>query len=213
MRLILNDENQGFPKANNQGLAVATGSHLVLLNNDTVVPPGWLTRLVGHLADPQVGLVGPVTNFAGNEARVEVAYRTWGEMEQFARDRATRWDGQCADIHMLAMFCLAMRRETFDRLGPLDEQFGIGMFEDDDYARRAREAGLRVVCAADTFVHHIGQASFKALIQQGEYDDLFARNRRSYERKWSVTWTPHRNAALQFEPHDLPRRAPDLATT
>ena len=211
VRVILNDENQGFPKANNQGLAVATGSYLVLLNNDTVVPPGWLSRLVAHLADLDVGLVGPVTNFVGNEAKVEVAYRTWGEMELFARDRARRWDGQCADIHMLAMFCLAMRRDTFERLGPLDEQFGIGMFEDDDYARRAREAGLRVVCAADTFVHHIGQATFKTLIQQGEYDELFARNRRSYEQKWRVTWTPHKHAALRFERHELPRRAPDLS--
>lgn len=213
VRIILNDENHGFPRANNQGLAVATGSHLVLLNNDTVVPPGWLTRLVAHLGDPDVGLVGPVTNFVGNEAKVEVAYRTWGEMEQFARDRAKRWDGQCADIHMLAMFCLAMRRDTFERLGPLDEQFGVGMFEDDDYARRAREAWLRVVCAADTFIHHIGQASFKTLIQQGEYDELFARNRRSYEQKWGVTWTPHKHAALRFQAHDLPRRALDVSAT
>lgn len=204
VRIILNDENHGFPKANNQGLAISTGDHLVLLNNDTVVPPGWLARLVNHLADPEVGLVGPVTNFVGNEAKVEVAYRSWAEMEQFARDRARRWDGQCADIHMLAMFCLAMRRDTFEKLGPLDEQFGIGMFEDDDYARRAREAGLRVVCAADAFVHHIGQATFKTLIQQGDYDELFARNRRSYERKWSVSWAPHRHAALHFERHVVP---------
>jgi len=199
VRIILNAENHGFPRANNQGLALASGDDIVLLNNDTIVPSGWLTRLLAHLTDSTVGLVGPVTNFVGNEAKVDVAYRNWAEMEHFAQDRAKRFDRQIADIHMLAMFCLAMRRDTFEHLGPLDEQFGVGMFEDDDYARRARAAGYRVVCAADAFVHHVGQAAFKVLIQQGEYDALFERNKRAYETKWGVTWVAHRHAPLGFQ--------------
>ena len=59
MRVILNDHNAGFGPANNQGLAAATGDILVLLNNDTIVPRGWLTRLARHLEDPRVGLIGP----------------------------------------------------------------------------------------------------------------------------------------------------------
>ena len=119
-----------------------------------------------------------------------------------------RSDGQCADIHMLAMYCVAMRRDTFERIGPLDEQFGIGMFEDDDYATRMRAAGYRVVCAGDAFVHHVGQAAFKSLIQQGRYNDLFAANRAAYERKWRVTWVPHRHMPLTFAPHAGAGRTP-----
>jgi hypothetical protein len=89
------------------------------------------------------------------------------------------------------MFCLAMRREVFDRVGPLDEQFGVGMFEDDDYAMRARAAGYRVVCAEDAFVHHFGKASFGELAARGEYGALFHANRRRFEAKWGVTWQPH----------------------
>ncbi len=200
VRVILNTENHGFARATNQGLAQSVGRHLVLLNNDTVVPPGWLHRLLQHLRDPDVGLVGPVTNFVGNEAKVEALYRTWGEMEECAADRARRFDGLIADIPMLARFCVAMRRTTHEVVGPLDERFGIGMFEDDDYAERVRAAGLRVVCAADAFVHHVGQAAFRQLIAAGEYDALFAANRRAYETKWNTQWKRHQHAALNFLP-------------
>ncbi len=199
--IILNDENAGFARANNQALARATGDYLVLLNNDTVVPPGWLSRLLRPLADPAIGLVGPMTNFVGNEAKLEVAYATWREMEAFAHEHTWRHHDEIADIHMLAMFCLAMRREVFARIGPLDEQFGIGMFEDDDYSLRVRAAGLRVVCAAGVFVHHFGQAAFGKLIESGAYNPLFDRNRALYEKKWGVAWAPHRNAKLDFKPH------------
>ena len=200
VKIVLNAENRGFPRAVNQGISASSGERLVILNNDTIVSPGWLSRLLRHLDNPEIGLVGPVTNFAGNEAKIAAEYRTLGEMEMFAEEWMRTSDGQVADIHMLAMFCLAMRRETYDRLGPLDEQFGIGMFEDDDYCMRAKSAGLRVVCAADVFVHHFGQAAFKKLIDNGEYEKIFTENRRRYETKWNVTWIAHQNRPLRFEP-------------
>lgn len=199
LRIILNAANHGFARANNQGIAVSAGEHFILLNNDTVVPPGWLSRLLKHLDDPQVGMVGPVTNFVGNEAKIEVTYETWSEMEKFAATWAREHDGKVADIRMLAMFCLAMRRETYEMIGPLDEQFGMGMFEDDDYTERVKAAGLRVVCAADVFVHHFGQAAFKKLIERGEYAELFDENRRRFEAKWNTKWIPHKNGSLKFE--------------
>jgi GT2 family glycosyltransferase len=197
--VILNSENRGFACANNQGLAVSSGQRLVLLNNDTVVPRGWLGRLLRHLDNPEIGLVGPVTNFTGNEAKVEVDYRTVSEMEAFADALMRANEGRVADIHMLAMFCVAFRRDTYDQVGLLDEQFGIGMFEDDDYSLRVKKCGLRVVCAADVFVHHVGQATFKELIRNGSYNDLFSENRRRFESKWNVKWIPHKNAPLNFE--------------
>ena len=101
---------------------------------------------------------------------------------------------------MLAMFCVAMRREVFERVGLLDEQFGLGMFEDDDYAHRIKMGGFRLVCAADSFVHHFGEASFKKLKANGKYDELFAENRRRYEQKWNTEWVPHQYARPGFEP-------------
>jgi len=119
-------------------------------------------------------------------------------MEQFAAEHTWANDGRVADIAMLAMFCMAMRRDTFEKLGPLDEQFGIGLFEDDDYSQRAKQAGYRVVCAGDVFVHHFGQMAFKDLEATGEYARLFAENQRRYEQKWNLTWEKHHHAELAF---------------
>src|SRR5262249_33852397 len=69
VRVLFNEYNRGFAAANNQGLSLASGDMLVLLNNDTVVPPGWLKPLVRQLQAPDVGLVGPVTNRCGNAAQ------------------------------------------------------------------------------------------------------------------------------------------------
>lgn len=190
VKIILNDENKGFPAASNQGLKIAMGEYLILLNNDTVLPKGWLTSLLKHLQDPEVGLVGPVTNFVGNEARVDVPYLTLEQMEYFAAEYTHRHEGEVFDIHMLAMYCITVRRDTFDEIGPLDERFGVGMFEDDDYSYRVRAKGYRVICAQDTFVHHFGQAAFKQLLASGEYQQLWDANRAYFESKWGQ-WTPH----------------------
>ncbi|MEK7832269.1 MAG: glycosyltransferase, partial [Acidobacteriota bacterium] len=203
VKVILNDVNYGFAKANNQGIELSSGDYIVLLNNDAIVPPGWLSRLLRHLEDPQVGMVGPVTNFVGNEAKIEVPYNSWQQMESFTHQQTWQNDLLVSDIHMLAMFCVAMRREVFRQIGPLDERFGIGMFEDDDYSVRLRKAGYRILCAADVFVHHFGQAAFGKLIRSGDYDRIFEENQRLYEAKWQIAWQPHQNVPLKLETHKL----------
>jgi GT2 family glycosyltransferase len=192
VRFEINHSNRGFAAATNQGLALARGEILILLNNDTIVPRGCLEGLGRWLEDAQVGMVGPVTNRTCNEAQIDAPYRTFGEMQNFARKYTQNNTEQAAEIPMLAMFCMAMRRDVFQRVGPLDEQFQIGMFEDDDYAQRVRRAGYKILCAEDVFVHHFGQAAFGELCIHGEYDRVFESNRRRFEAKWNVEWQPHR---------------------
>ena len=190
VQVQLNQRNAGFAAANNQALRVATGAYLVLLNNDTVVPRGWLPRMLRHLDDPQVGLTVAVTNFSGNESRIAVPYESMDEMHPFADAYMRQHEGQRFDIRVAAMYCVGMRRDVYERLGPLDEEFGLGMFEDDDYSHRARLAGLRVICAEDVFVHHVGQASFARLAPE-TYDALWKKNQAHFEQKWGQSWEPH----------------------
>jgi len=199
VRPMFNSDNRGFAAANNQGLALAVGDVFVLLNNDTLVPRGWLPRLVKHLENAEIGLVGPVTNRAGNEAEIETSYRTWGEFTRFAENHLRSHAGSRFDLPVLTMFCLAMRREVYERAGALDERFQVGMFEDDDYAMRARSAGWRIVCGEDVFVHHFGQASLGQLAASAEYGTLFHANRSRWEQKWGLAWKPHqRRSSPQY---------------
>lgn len=188
IRVILNSKNTGFAKANNQGLEISEGKYLVLLNNDTIVPGGWFEKFLPYLCDSTVGMVGPATNGAYNEARVEVNYSTWAEMEAFAQVFSSEHKNKTAELDMLAMFCVAFRRTIYNEIGELDERFGIGMFEDDDYCYRIRQHEYKVICAYDTFVHHFGQASFGKLAQDGTYMKLFEENKKKFEEKWGSEW-------------------------
>jgi GT2 family glycosyltransferase len=115
-RLILNAANRGFAAGNNQGLAAARGDYLVMLNNDTEVTQGWLPTLMNHLRrSPGLGIVGPVTDNIGNEARITLRYRN-------RRVDQAGWKIACAEDvfvrhHLSATFGKlgAGRRELLER--------------------------------------------------------------------------------------------------
>jgi GT2 family glycosyltransferase len=192
VKVILNDHNAGFGPGNNQGLAAATGEILVLLNNDTVVPRGWLTRLARHLDDAAIGLIGPATNRSCNEAQIDIPYQTYGEFQAVARSQSERHEGERIPIRMPMMFCVAFRRETYQRLGPLDERYEVGMFEDEDYALRARAAGLQLAWTPEVYVHHAYHASIGKLLPTGDYMRLVKLNQGRFEEKWGICWERHR---------------------
>mgnify|MGYP002714353810 CR=1 FL=1 len=85
--LVENGENLGFARGNNRGIEAATGEFVLLLNNDTFLAPGALLAMVRHLQrNPELGIVGPMTNNIGNEARIEIAYADMDQMARAARD-------------------------------------------------------------------------------------------------------------------------------
>ena len=99
VRLIHLASNLGFAAATNIGAARAGGEFLVMLNIDTVVTSGWLGRLVRHAEqDPNIGAVIAVTNSAGNEARINIPYRTPAELQDFAVSLAQQKEGQSLEI-------------------------------------------------------------------------------------------------------------------
>ena len=159
LRCILNGSNRGFAGGNNDGLKIASGALLVLLNSDCIVTRNWIEGLGAPLSqDPLVGLVGPVSNSVGNEQKIFTSGLTPDEILDEGLIWVSNSRGARFETEMLSFFCVALRRDVLDRVGMLDEAFGLGFYEDDDYCIRARHAGYRLVCAEDVFVYHRGGA-------------------------------------------------------
>lgn len=183
--LVMSAESRGRVATWNQGLAIARGHVAVLMGEDCIVPPGWLRGLTARLDDRTIGLVGPVTNRASNEAQVFATYGTFGEFVEFAERREP---SAPFDIRTLNGFCVALRREVYEHVGALDERLEINVFQEEDYAIRVRNMGYRVVCAPDVFVHNSGRSAIGHLTHAGLHGDQFQNVRRSFEEKWAVGW-------------------------
>lgn len=188
--VILNADNKGFAEGNNVGLAAASGDYMVILNNDTVVTAGWVKGLLRHLQDNKdIGIIGPITNNIGNEAKVSTRYDKIEDMHAESVELTRARMGVWFEINTLAFFCVMFPRSTYEQVGGLCEEYGLGFFEDDDYCRRVQRSGMRAACAEDVFVHHHLSASFNKLGAEKK-QALFEKNKAIYESKWGP-WVPH----------------------
>jgi GT2 family glycosyltransferase/acetyltransferase-like isoleucine patch superfamily enzyme/2-polyprenyl-3-methyl-5-hydroxy-6-metoxy-1,4-benzoquinol methylase/predicted Zn-dependent protease len=186
VRVIANKENLGFAAGNNQGLAVASGNYLLMLNNDTIVTEGWLSRMLSVFERySEVGIVGPVSNnISGPQQVKEASYKNLEEMPHFAKQWSAEHAGQTIEFQRVVGFCLLARREVIDRIGGLDEKFGSGNFEDDDFCLRAAAAGYKARIAQDAFIHHTGSQTFKGA--GINYQQSLLRNWEIFKTKWKL---------------------------
>lgn len=147
-------QNLGFIRGTNRGLKeVKPNEHVLLMNDDCVVTnQQWLHHMVQHLYKDTVGAVGPVgTNILGPQNINVADYREYVERPY------------------LVGFCMLISADAFNRVGNLDEQFGIGMQDDLDYCIRLTAAGFKMILDRRVFVYHYGSVTFRTL-----YPDLRA---------------------------------------
>ena len=196
--LLRQGANRGFPAAANAGIAAAVGRDVLLLNSDTLVPPGAIERLraAAYGAD-DIGSVTPLTNdgtvvsypdVSGANPAPDLAGAS--ALQAFAEQANL---GQTVDLPVGVGFCLYLRRDCLDQVGLLREDvFAQGYGEECDLCLRARNTGWRNVAALDAFVAHLGGTSFgqarKHLMRRNAavlnrlhpgYDDLVARHVRA----------------------------------
>jgi GT2 family glycosyltransferase len=184
-RLVSNRQNHGFAKGNNQGICLARGKYVLILNNDTVVTPGWLEGMISVLDRyPRTGLVGPTSNMvAGAQLVPDVPYLDLAGLLDFASRRRELLKGRTRVVPTLIGFCLLARSQVIEKIGSLDEIYRTGNFEDRDYCQRADLCGFEMRIAQDVFVHHEGHKSFKS---KGEIDLWLLSNWDVFKKKWKV---------------------------
>lgn len=182
VRFVLNERNVGYAAGNNIGMRMATGEVVILLNSDTIAPPGMIDRLAAHFAgNDKVGMIGPVTNAAGNEQAIYVpATSIEAKIEQGLR-YANSGGHELLSTYRMDFHCVAISRAAMTATGPLDEEFGRGYYEDFDYSLRVKQAGFELKVAEDVYIYHRGSASFGKMPQ--ETRDLLKRNKKRIMRK------------------------------
>lgn len=191
---IYNTENQGFPKGCNQGLKIATGDDLLLLNSDTIVTKNWLSNLRQALySSPRIGAVCCVTNWASNGQEITGPYKNLAELQAFAEDYNQSNPAAWEQKAFLVGFCYLFKREVYEKVGLLDVQFSPGNYEDDDYSLRILQAGYDLLLCRDTFIHHFGNASFlhekdpkAASALREKYNAILHRNAALFQAKWRL---------------------------
>lgn len=173
-KLVRNPTNMGFIKATNLGIKESEGPIIILLNNDTEVFPGWEKRLIRPLQrDLKAGACGPVTQskIAWQEAanlnrRWDLGLPPYDKNNgKYADILAKKFGDKYVDIGALPLsfFCCAIPRRIFNELGLLDENFSIGLGDDDEFCMRMRYAGYRLFLSVGVFVYHAHRTTFKEL--------------------------------------------------
>lgn len=186
--VIRAEQNLGFAAGINLGLAQAAG-HVVLLNNDTLVPEGWLDGMLSILdSDPNVGAVGPMSNcVSGSQLIPDLHLESMEAINDYAARRRAQFGGQSRTVARLVGFCMLIRDGVVQKVGSLDEQFATGNFEDDDYCVRILRAGYRLCVDEGSFVFHYGSQTFQAMGLVGEaWEALIASNDARFQAKWTL---------------------------
>jgi GT2 family glycosyltransferase len=163
---LANETNLGFVGAVNRALENTPAGDIVLLNSDTIVPPGFVERLaaVAHSA-PDIGTVTPLSNNGdifsfptANDLNPMQSYESILEIDRLASIANA---GDVIDVPSGIGFCLYITRGCLAAIGGLSENFDRGYLEDVDLCLRARAKGFRNVCAPSIYVGHHGSKSFR----------------------------------------------------
>jgi len=151
--LVRFDVHRSFARACNAGAARHAGDGVLLLNNDVLLAPDALTGMLAALeAVPRAGVCGARLLFP--DASVQHCGVVFGAGARGPYHVHRGRPGHAvarsvAEFQAVTGACLLARREVWDALGGLDEDYPFGL-EDVDFCLRARQQGWRVVCAGDT---------------------------------------------------------------
>jgi len=197
MKSILNDKNLGFPAACNQGIEVAEKKNdVLLLNNDTLIPPNaffWLR--MGLYESKDTGATGSISNNVANYQNIKEMNVTDKEYLEYGEKYNTPMEYPYELKSWLVGFCVLLKRTILEQTGYLDERFTPGNFEDNDLGTRINLMGLKQRLCLNSFVFHYGSKSFSK--KSEKFLTLYENNTAKYEQKWNMH--PYNHTYIRIE--------------
>src|SRR5437867_315104 len=193
VRVIEQELNVGFARATNTGIRASTGTALLLLNSDTLVPPGAIDRLLALLeAEPQVAVVGP--RLVDGNGRAELSFgRMIGPLNEWRQKRIAR-SGLVESLTRKRHYpdwvsgaCLLVRRSDAEAVGLLDERYFM-YAEDVDFCAAIRARGRQVLFTPDVeIVHQRGRSVAAA---PANTRAAYRRSQIAFYEKHHPLWAP-----------------------
>ena len=198
--LIASNKNAGFSSGNNIGINASSSEFFLLLNSDTIVRPGAIDLLVKTLQDnPQMGMASPRLEWPDGSPQ-ESCFRFHRPINELIRSAATgpitklfkryevplRVSERVLYPEWTSFACVLIRRQVFEDIGLLDEEFFM-YFEDVDFCKRAREAGWQIIHNPEARVVHLRGGSSPVKSQAAKKKRLpryFYESRSRYYRKY-----------------------------
>jgi GT2 family glycosyltransferase len=213
--VIENQSNLGFARANNVGIRASRGTHLLLLNSDTIVSAGAIDRMLGILAArSEVAVLGP--RLVDGSGRVELSFgRMIGPFAEWRQKRLTagharmdpRWSGRVEEmtrkeqmVDWVSGACLLVRRTDAEAVGLLDERFFM-YTEDVDFCAAIRARGRLVLFTPEVeIVHFRGRSRASA---PAATEAAYVRSRIAFYEKHHPFWAPVLRLFLRWRGTDI----------
>lgn len=184
LKVILNDENLGFPKGCNKGIKAACKENdILLLNNDTIVTTNWLDNLKKCLySNEKIGAVGAISNHQENLQGCDFTYDNFEQMQKLAARNnisdSKRWEEKV----FLIGFCILIKKEVMEKIKYLDESYTPGYIEDNDLSLQILKAGYKLFLCHDAFIHHYLGTEFRKDLNA--FYPILNKNRKYFEKKF-----------------------------
>jgi GT2 family glycosyltransferase len=212
LTIVEHASNQGFVQSVNEGAKAARGRYLLLLNNDTIVTPGWSAALLRVFeSDDRVGAAGSQLQTPdGSISEAGAVVFADGNAANFGRGRNPEDPGVAfpREVDYCSAASLMVPSELFRSLGGFSAEFAPAYYEDADLCFRLRAAGYRVLYEPDSVVVHLegGTAGTDPSAGMKRYQHV---HRNVFATKWAAALAEH----FPAEPASVERAARRLAGT
>lgn len=160
---IENTTNQGFACSNNLALSCVTAPYFLLSNNDVIVTPGAIDKMLYQIkSGTNIAILSAMSNnISGPQKISNASYSTTQELYDFSNSLPYISPATITIHPRIVFFFTLFNSRLLHDIGFLDENFTLGNFEDDDYCMRATLCGNKLAYDTSIFIHHYGSTSWK----------------------------------------------------